>query len=129
MEAERGKSKMTLERTTLTRLYGFKIGKNILFKIGYKTIKYLRLALTQGYPFFTHRKPKYTGRKVRSKGEYRQTKRNQYRIFLLVLGWDVTRKYSKRHVYTWFHKRKYLKKRTFWERVLAELKHAWRNML
>lgn len=111
------------ENTCYTKVVDIQITKNIILRIGIKTLKWLRIFFKGYYHFFEHSK-RYRKRKFKSKGKYEQTLIKTHRIFVLIIGIIIKKTYDKRKVYTFVHHKRHLKQKTFIEKLKMELKQA-----
>jgi hypothetical protein len=98
--------------------------KGFSFLLGVGTISWIRTALKRRYEIFDYRK-RISGYRIRSKGLYIQRIMKKLRIFCIEISWTRTKEYQKRKVYTYFHKKRYLKRKPgLLERLKAELKQC-----
>jgi hypothetical protein len=109
-----------------TKEITFFITDKFNFFIGIKTITYLRYLLNRQYKLFDHSK-QYKNRQIRTKGKFEQKVIKKYRFFILTIGWEKIKKYSRRKVYLYFHKHKNkIKHLSFFDKLKKELKEAIR---
>lgn len=109
------------ENTGFTKSIIIEIG-NFSLTLEVKTIAWIRMSIKWGYKLW-HYSKKISSRKFRNKGKFSQYIKKTFRIFCFGISWTRVKTYSRRYVYSYFHKKKYRNTRPgFFERLKAELK-------
>jgi len=111
------------ENTVFTKSIVFQL-HNFSMILGIKTIKWIIYFFKRKCKLFRFNSY-WKNIKLRNKGLFLQISRKAARFFIIEIAWIKKHEYSKRRVYTYFHKKRYLREKpTLIQKIKNEIKQV-----